>query len=82
MLICFSLDEEGWQWGGRVEARRSRDTIVDKHTHKVLFLAFYQDLGGMFLEGKVWRDGERKRGMEGRKGGGYNGGKSGAVDRG
>jgi len=30
----------------------------------------------------VWRDGERKRGMEGRKGGGYNGGKSGAVDRG
>jgi len=26
-------------------------------------------LGGMFLEGKVWRDGERKRGMEGRKGG-------------
>jgi len=52
MLFFFSLDEEGWQWGGRVEARRSRDTIVDKHTHRVLFLALYQDLGGMFLEGE------------------------------
>jgi len=56
-------------------------SLTSTHTG-FFFLALYQDLGGMFLEGKVWRDGERKRGMEGRKGGGYNGGKSGAVDRG
>jgi len=82
MLFFFSLDEEGWQWGGRVEARRSRDTIVDKHTQGS-FPCPLPGFGGYVFGGReVWRDGERKRGMEGRKGGGYNGGKSGAVNRG